>query len=66
MPNSYRTELSTLYNRHTVNYELMKSEQERLNTFFGIPSWPVSFISPVDCAHAGFFFLQESDKVCVV
>ncbi|CAG7825275.1 unnamed protein product [Allacma fusca] len=51
-----------LYTRTTVNYEAMKSELERLRTFYGVPAWPVNFIEPEACARAGFFFLQNDDR----
>lgn len=42
------------------SFEKMKSESERLASFRG---WPVSFIDPKDCAHAGFFYKGSSDLV---
>jgi baculoviral IAP repeat-containing protein 2/3 len=47
-----------------TSYEHLKSEQARLDTFYGQPPpWPVPFIDPKDCAKAGFFFLRDGDKV---
>jgi len=51
------------YIRPARDFERLKSERERLSTFSQAPGWPVSFISAEDCARAGFFFLQDGDKV---
>lgn len=41
--------------------ELMRrSDEERLKTF---TNWPISFLRPVELARAGFYYLQQDDKV---
>jgi len=59
-----RSDGTSPYTRPVFNFDNMKAEQRRLNTFTGqLPHWPVSFIKPEDCAKAGFFFLRDGDKV---
>lgn len=45
------------------DFTALKSERERLESFSRPPGWPIPFIRPEDCARAGFFFLQDGDKV---
>jgi len=45
------------------DFGALKFERNRLETFSLPPGWPVDFIQPEDCAKAGFFFLQDGDKV---
>ncbi|XP_021948642.1 baculoviral IAP repeat-containing protein 7 isoform X2 [Folsomia candida] len=49
--------------RSTRDFENLKTERGRLDTFSLPPVWPVTFITPEDCAKAGFFYLQDGDKV---
>jgi hypothetical protein len=49
--------------RSPRDFESLKTEQVRLDTFSLQPDWPVTFITPEDCAKAGFFYLQDGDKV---
>jgi len=52
------------YTRTEFDFNLLKSEQARLDTFHcSTCRWPLTFISPEDCAKAGFFFLKDGDKV---
>lgn len=45
------------------DFDALKSERARLESFSQPPGWPIPFIRPEECAHAGFFFLQDGDKV---
>lgn len=45
------------------DFDALKSELARLESFSQPPGWPIPFIRPEECAHAGFFFLQDGDKV---
>ncbi|ODN01677.1 Death-associated inhibitor of apoptosis 2 [Orchesella cincta] len=45
------------------DFDALKSERARLDSFSQPPGWPIPFIRPEDCAQAGFFFLQDGDKV---
>ena len=50
----------SLQDYRIVQQKKMKSERERFLSFQG---WPISFIAPRDCAHAGFFYSGDRDKV---
>jgi len=60
-----RMETGSPYNRSSRDFELLKSERARLETFSLPPGWPVTFITAEDCAKSGFFFLQDGDKVFI-
>ncbi|CAG7721366.1 unnamed protein product [Allacma fusca] len=46
-----------------VNFVTMKSEAERLKTYFMSPAWNVKHVSPSELAKAGLFSMRSSDKV---
>ena len=51
-----------------VNYELLKSELERLFTYFSPTrtSFVTNFVLACECVKAGFFFVDDRDKVRVL
>lgn len=44
-------------------YVSMRSERKRLDSFSNPRRWPVDFIDARELARAGFFYLQNSDRV---
>lgn len=44
------------------NFEMMKNGRKRLDTFTN-GGWPNLFVSPMELAEAGFFYLKELDRV---
>lgn len=46
--------------RHKLHNPSMQTEGERLRTFH---SWPVTFLSPVELAKAGLYYLGTADRV---
>ncbi len=49
--------------RPSRDFERLKREEARLESFSFPPGWSLPFVTPEDCARAGFFFLQDGDKV---
>ncbi|NXG46651.1 BIR protein, partial [Psilopogon haemacephalus] len=46
--------------RHKLHNPSMRTEGERLRTF---RSWPLTFLSPIDLAKAGLYYLGTADRV---
>lgn len=51
------------FRRSSRDFELLKTEQARLESFSLEPPWSLGFITPEKLAQAGFFYLQDGDKV---